>query len=161
MKIQPLTIRLARRIEADQLAMMSRDLIEQGLGWSWTAPRIVRNIQSPDTIVITARLGHELAGFAVMYFAADHAHLNLLAVRPQYQRKGIGRRLIEWLEKSARVAGITDVYLEVRTQNMAARNFYRALGYIEFEEIRGYYNRVETAVRMVHDLRVRDTRKDT
>jgi len=158
---QPLAIQLARVPDACELAMMSRDLIEHGLGWSWTAPRIVRNIQSPDTLVITARVRAELAGFAIMYFAADHAHLNLLAVRPQSQRKGIGRRLIEWLEKSASTAGITDVYLEVRTQNMAARNFYRALGYVEFEEIRGYYNRVETAVRMVHDLRVRDTRKHT
>ena len=69
----------------------------------------------------------------------------------------MGRSLIRWLEESALVAGISDIYLEVRAQNMAARNFYRALGYVEFEEIRGYYNRTETAIRMVHDLRVNKT----
>ena len=95
-----------------------------------------------------------LAGFAIMYFAAEHAHLNLLAVRPSNQRRGVGRALIEWLEKSARLAGISSVYLEVRSQNMPARRFYRQLDYVEFEEIRGYYNRLETAVRMKHDLRV-------
>ncbi len=154
MKAEQLTIALAGPDDANPLALMSRDLIEQGLGWSWTSPRIVRNILSPDTRVVTARIGRELVGFAIMYFAAEHAHLNLLAVHPPNQRKGIGRQLIEWLERSARVAGIGEIYLEVRTQNMAARQFYRTLGYVEFEEIRGYYNRVETAVRMVHDLRV-------
>ena len=53
-----------------------------------------------------------------------------------------------------RVAGITDVYLEVRAQNLPARQFYESLGYVEFEEIRGFYAGQETAVRMAHDLRV-------
>ena len=152
---QTLTIELATNDDAQQLAIMSRDLIEQGLGWSWTTPRIVRHIRSPDNLVIVARVERRIVGFAVMYFANDHAHLNLLAVSPRAQRKGLGRRLLHWLEKSARVAGITDVYLEVRSQNLPARRFYESLGYVEFEEIRGFYAGQETAVRMAHDLRIK------
>ncbi len=154
MTAQQLTIELARSDDAYQFALLSRELVEQGLGWSWTAPRILRQIQSPDALVAAARVDAALVGFAVMYFAAEHGHLNLLAVQLQSQRRGVGRTLIRWLEESAVKAGIFDIYLEVRAQNMAARHFYRALGYVEFEEIRGYYNRSETAIRMVHDLRV-------
>ncbi|MDH3714954.1 MAG: GNAT family N-acetyltransferase [Gammaproteobacteria bacterium] len=154
MTAQQLTIGLARSDDAYQFALLSRELIEQGLGWSWTAPRILRQIQSPDALVAAAWVDAELVGFAIMYFAAKHGHLNLLAVQSQNQRRGVGRSLIRWLEESARVAGISDIYLEVRAQNMAARNFYKTLGYVEFEEIRGYYNRSETAIRMVHDIRV-------
>lgn len=157
MTAQQLTIELAVPDDACQCALLSRDLVEHGLGWSWTAPRILRQIQSPDALVAAARVDSELVGFAIMYFAAQHGHLNLLAVQSQNQRRGVGGSLIRWLEESALMAGISDIYLEVRAQNMAARNFYRALGYVEFEEIRGYYNRTETAIRMVHDLRVNKT----
>ena len=64
-----------------------------------------------------------------MEFYAIHAHLNLFAVQPGYQRRGIGRQLLEWLEASARTAGIFKVYLEVRATNGGALAFYEKLGY--------------------------------
>jgi uncharacterized OB-fold protein len=78
---------------------------------------------------------------------------NLLGVEPAYRRFGIGRRLVEWLEETARVGGMFSVRLEVRAGQTGSRTFYRRLGYQEDKYIPGYYSGREAAVRMTHDLR--------
>ena len=143
---------LATITDAAELAAMSRDLIETDLGWSWTPSRVVRNIRSPDNVVLVANQRQRIAGFAIMYFGREEARLNLLAVRPDCRRAGVGRRLIEWLEASALVAGISVVFLELRAANPGARAFYEKLGYRRVETLPGYYCGRESAFRMARDL---------
>ncbi len=87
-----------------------------------------------------------------MRFGEEEAHLDLLAVRPKYRRAGVGRRLMEWLEKSAVVAGISVIYLEVRENNKQAQAFYRKLGYCRVTRLPGYYLGRESAISMGRDL---------
>lgn len=145
-------LRLATVSDAFQIAVMSRDVIETGLGWSWTPARVIRNIQRPDTAALVADAGARVAGFAIMHFGDEEAHLNLLAVRPDYQRAGVGGRLIEWLEASARVAGISIIYLQVRANNRSAQTFYEKLGYRKIARVPNYYSGRESAVYMARDL---------
>jgi ribosomal protein S18 acetylase RimI-like enzyme len=144
----------ARRDDAPRLAAMSRRLIESGLEPCWTAERIERQLRNHDSVVLTARAAVDIAGFAIMQYGDDAAHLNLLAVQPAYRRSGIGRQLVSWLEDTARVAGTFAIRLEVRTGNAAARAFYAALGYRETGYVRGYYQGVEDAIRLARDLAV-------
>ena len=145
-------IRLARRVEARRIGNMSRDLIEQGLGWSWTPVRVARNIRDRDSNVIVAVSDGRIVAFALMKYLEEEAHLLLFAVLPTHRRRGIGRQLIAWLEKTALVAGVGTIHLEVRATNSGARAFYRKFGYEERETVRGYYRGVEAAVRMTHRL---------
>jgi ribosomal-protein-alanine N-acetyltransferase len=147
-------LRLASNSDAQAIALMSRDLIEAGLsGWSWDPRRVARSIQARDTIVAVSAVENHLIGFAIMNFGDTQAHLSLLAVQPLYQRCGIGRQIMNWLDEAALVAGIATVNLELRANNFAARDFYRALGYTEAAYIPGYYRGVETALRMSRDIR--------
>jgi len=146
-------LQLARIEEAAALAQMSRALIETGLGHSWTAARIARQIQHPESAVLLAKVAGATAGFAVMQFGDDSAHLNLLAVQPPHRRRGIARALLNWLEESARTAGTFSIALELRATSDAAYAFYRALGYQETGRVSGYYQGVEEAIRMARDLR--------
>ena len=150
-----LTLRLAVRADATPIAMMSRELIEIGLPWSWTPERVARNLHHPETLVLTARDGAPLAGFAIMQFGAERAHLSLFAVRPDYQRQGVGRRMLQWLIASALTAGIASIHLELRETNLGARRFYLRQGFAETARIPGYYRGVETAVRMLREIRVK------
>ena len=148
------TLRLANFADAQSIALMSRELIESGLsGWSWDPKRVARAIQAKDTAVIVAAVRNHLTGFAIMNFGDEQAHLSLLAVMPTYQRCGIGKQLMAWLEESALTAGIMTINLELRATNFAARDFYRALGFNEAAYIPGYYRGVETALRMSRDIR--------
>lgn len=145
-------LRLAIGADAPGLAAMSRDLVESGLAWSWLPARIRHHIRAAESVVLVAQQDTRVVGFAVMRFGVDDAHLDLLAVRPKQRRTGIGRALLEWLEKSALVAGLSVVYLEVRAGNATALTFYEALGYRRVQRLPGYYQGRESAVRMARDL---------
>lgn len=149
-----LTLRLAMPGDAEMIAAMSRKLVEHGLRWTWRPSRVRRHIERRDTVVLVALHNRRLAGFAIMYFGDDTAHLNLLAVEPHYRHTGVGSRMVKWLEKTARVAGVFSVSLEVRVSNRAARSFYSTLGYREMTTLRGYYQGREDAVRMHRNLAV-------
>jgi len=148
---------LAHPDDAPTIAAMPRQLIEHGLAWSWNEERIERCLRNRDCVVLAARDRRRVIGFAIMEFYAIHAHLNLFAVQPGYHRQGIGRQLLEWLEASARTAGIFKVYLELRATNGGALAFYEKLGYRWVGRKPAYYDGREDAVRMVHDLAVTST----
>lgn len=145
-------IRLATADDALAIARMSRDLIEHGLGWSWTPLRVRKSIADPSTNVALAVRSGMPIGFGIMKYRDDEAHLLLLAVAPAYLRQRIGADLMSWLEESARIAGIGQVYLEARVANAGGRAFYRHLGYAEIQTVPRYYGGVEASVRMAKDL---------
>lgn len=150
-----LRFRAAHRSDAAAIAAMSRLHVEHGLRWRWTPARVRRQIDDPETMVLVASLGGEMAGFAIMRFGDLDAHLFLLAVAPFCRRLGIGRALLEWLEKSCRTAGIQNIRLEVRWGNRQARRFYLNNGYRVLGQVAGYYDRREAAVLMGKSLVVR------
>jgi ribosomal-protein-alanine N-acetyltransferase len=145
-------LRLAVANDARDIAAMSRDLVEQGLGWRWTAAKILGCIRDPDINVAVAFEHGILVGFGIMKYADQEAHLNLLAVTPSRQHHGIGAALMAWLETCALTAGIGAIYLEARAENAQARGFYNKLGYKEIALARGYYWGREDAVRIAKDL---------
>ena len=146
-------IRLATLADAARIGEMSRDLIEYGLGWRWTPNSIRRCIRDPATNVAVAATEHgSVAGFAVMRYQDEEAHLILLGVDPAFRRRGIASALIAWHETAALTAGIGTVYVEARATNAEARALYRQLGYHEVQFVRGYYQGVEHGVRLAKDL---------
>jgi ribosomal-protein-alanine N-acetyltransferase len=132
---------------------MSHEHVEQGLRPAWSASRITWHIRHPESIVLTARLAGTIAGFAIMRYADDVAHLNLLAVDSPHRRRGVARQLMTWLEETAFTAGTFIIGLELRATNQAAYAFYEALGYRELGRVPGYYQGVESAIRMARDVR--------
>lgn len=147
---------LARRADAPLLAAMSERYVEAGLRPAWGPVRIGWHVRDAGSVVLTARSARarDITGFAIMRYADDSAHLNLLAVQPAHRRRGVARRLLTWLEESALTAGTFTVGLELRAHNSAARAFYGALGYRETGEVPGYYQGMEAAIRLTRDVRM-------
>ena len=141
-------IALALQSDAPAISRMSREYIERGLGWDWTATRVLRSIRDRSTNVAVVREGSNLLGFGIMKYNDDMAHLHLLAVQQMRRRKGMGAALLSWLEATAHTAGIEKIRVEARATNEAARAFYRSRNYREVERLAGYYRGVEDAVRM-------------
>jgi [ribosomal protein S18]-alanine N-acetyltransferase len=142
------TLGLARLSDAREIAEMSRDLIEQGLTWSWTPARVQHFITGPESSVVVARRERQIAAFAIMHFGDDVAHLNLLAVAPEHRRQGLGRQLVGWLTETAIEAGVFRINLELRLRNEPARIFYERLGFEQLGVVQGYYQGREAALRM-------------
>ena len=143
-----LTVRLATRQHAPAIAALSRDHIEQGLRWNWTAARIVRAMERRTTNVVVAHEHERLIGFGIMDYADDTAHLALMGVQPTHRRCGVGRALVEWLLACAEAAGIACIRLEARADNTGGLAFYERLGFEPAGRVPGYYGGLIDAVRL-------------
>jgi ribosomal-protein-alanine N-acetyltransferase len=139
-------IAIARLADAAAIALLSRDAIEHGLTWSWTERRVAKTMRDAETNAIVARERGTLTGFAMMKYRDDEAHLLLMAVQPARRRCGVGSALLNWLELTVRVAGLTGVRVEARDNNIGARAFYASHGYRAMQNLRGYYQGVADAV---------------
>lgn len=141
-------IRLAVARDAPCIATMSRELIEQGLPWSWRPARVAQAIAAADTNVAVVGGPAQLVAFGIMEHADDDAHLLLFAVRASCQRQGLGSALLRWLEASALAAGARRIRLEARIANSAARCFYNEHGYHERVLVPGLYRGAVDGVRL-------------
>jgi ribosomal-protein-alanine N-acetyltransferase len=77
------------------------------------------------------------AGLAVS--APDEAWVQNIGVRPDAQRRGIGRRLLEALLAEATRRGVRQVLLEVAVDNAPAQKLYAQFGFEAVGIRRGYY----------------------
>ncbi|MDR6602786.1 tRNA threonylcarbamoyladenosine biosynthesis protein TsaB [Achromobacter deleyi] len=81
----------------------------------------------------------KVAGFCILMFAPDVAHLLVIAVAKPLHRQGLGGVLLDWCEQQARQRGLEGVLLEVRPSNASAVSFYQHHGYLQIGVRRGYY----------------------
>jgi len=86
-----------------------------------------------------AECGGEMAGYAVAAIAAGETHLLNLSVAGPWQRRGIGREVLNFVVQLARESGAARIFLEVRPSNRAARSLYAAAGFAEIATRPGYY----------------------
>ena len=149
------TIEFASLADAGEIAELSRNYIEYDLSWDYTPAKIIQLIKDKNKNVIVAREDSKLVGFGIMTYYDSQSNLDLLAVKVRYRYQGIGRKIVQWLEKVALTAGIVNIYIQVRETNTGAIKFYERLGYKIIDKRRGYYRSQETAVIMARAIRTR------
>jgi ribosomal-protein-alanine N-acetyltransferase len=85
----------------------------------------------------------------------DEAHLLNLSVAAAWQRRGLGRQLLQHFIELARSYEARSLFLEVRPSNQAARALYADMGFRPVSVRRGYYpadSGREDAILMVLEL---------
>lgn len=80
-----------------------------------------------------------LAGYFLLMYALDEAHLLDVAVAGQRHGTGLGRYLLDRIAARARDQGMESILLEVRPSNERALHVYRRYGYQEIGRRKGYY----------------------
>ncbi|MCP4472236.1 MAG: GNAT family N-acetyltransferase [Gammaproteobacteria bacterium] len=75
----------------------------------------------------------EVRGFVVFYVRDDHVHLENVAVDPGFQGRGLGSKLIEFVERQARAEGYASVELYTNAKMTENLGLYPRLGYREFD----------------------------
>ncbi|MFW0764430.1 ribosomal protein S18-alanine N-acetyltransferase [Trabulsiella odontotermitis] len=86
---------------------------------------------------------NEIAAFAITQVVLDEATLFNIAVDPAYQRRGLGRALLEHLIDALEKHGVVTLWLEVRASNVAAIALYESLGFNEATIRKNYYPTAE------------------
>lgn len=86
-----------------------------------------------------AVLQETIVGHGIVMLAAGEAHVLNLCVSPEFQRRGVGRKLLQHLSQRAQQADIDMILLEVRRSNQAAIDLYQSEGFHELGVRKSYY----------------------
>ena len=100
----------------------------------WTVPQFLESLQQSDSLVIE----QQVRGYAVMVCVADQAELHNMAIHPDFQGQGLGRKLLEHSIEQL-PEEIKNLYLEVRVSNISAIRLYQQLDFVQLDERRDYY----------------------
>lgn len=143
--------------------MSEHDLLEvveieeqSGLSkWGWAAYYAElqsgnRNLMLIAFPVRGAIIEHRrIAGYIVARETAGELHINNVAVRESYRRRGIGRALLGSVIAEASRLNVTTAFLEVRSENLAAQKLYEECGFKAIARRSRYYSDpIEDAVVM-------------
>ncbi|WP_414469703.1 GNAT family N-acetyltransferase [Methanobacterium sp. ACI-7] len=91
-------------------------------------------LKNENTIFVVAKYEEEIIGgltahqLASTYFEANEVYVYDLAVHQDFQRKGIGTRLIEELKKICCNAGDKEIFLQADVGDNYAIDFYKKIG---------------------------------
>ena len=83
--------------------------------------------------------GGYLAGYGVLMPGVKEAHLLNISVAQPWQRRGLGRQLLQYFIRMARGWQAERIFLEVRPSNLPARALYADAGFRELAVRREYY----------------------
>ncbi|MDP3494044.1 MAG: GNAT family N-acetyltransferase [Hyphomonadaceae bacterium] len=119
------------------------------------SPRaMARHLSSERADVLLASLGTEPAGYALQLYRSTStlARLYSIATLPTARGKGLGRRLMDALERAAHKRGCDRLRLEVREKNRPAIALYESLGYLRIGRYEKYYQDGAPAIRFEKQL---------
>jgi ribosomal protein S18 acetylase RimI-like enzyme len=104
-----------------------------GLTRPWNDPRadIAFARKSANTAVLVAKRDGTLCASVMVGHDGHRGWLYYVAVDPDLQRAGLGRRMTQAAEDWLRERGVAKVMLMVRPDNEAVQAFYQANGYDE------------------------------
>ena len=80
-----------------------------------------------------------VVAYGIVMLNGSEAHVLNLCVHPDYQRRGIGRLMLDHLTHTSRDAGADTLLLEVRQSNIIAMQLYLSADFHQLGVRSGYY----------------------
>lgn len=105
--------------------------------WSYGSFRA--EVCNPHAIPLVALCGDVVAGFLCAVCICGEGTLNLIAVREEYRRRGIGETLLRELFCRASLEGAERFSLEVRESNLPAQRLYGRFGFTPAGRRKDFY----------------------
>lgn len=92
---------------------------------------ILRKSKVRPDLFLVGTLEEKIVASVMVGYEGHRGWINYLAVRPDYQKRGFGRKLMEAAERALRAEGCAKINLQVRTANAEVLAFYRAIGFVK------------------------------
>lgn len=117
---------------------------------AWGERDIISTISTEGAMCYTASKDGRLVAYILGRVIAPEGEIYRIAVAPEYRRRGIAYRLLDYTVKTERGRGLEVLFLEVREGNMPAIALYEEYGFKRAGLRKNYYkNPVENAIIMV------------
>lgn len=81
----------------------------------------------------------QIIGYAGLCTVLPISDVQTIAINPEFQGQGLGRKLLTLLVETAKQRNALDVMLEVRFDNPTAISLYKSMGFITIHRRVGYY----------------------
>jgi len=81
-------------------------------------------------LFLVGTLDEKMVASVMVGYEGHRGWINYLAVNPDHQKKGFGRKMMEEAERLLRAEGCPKINLQVRTSNVEVLAFYRAIGFL-------------------------------
>jgi ribosomal protein S18 acetylase RimI-like enzyme len=97
----------------------------------WNDPQsdIERKLTVQPELFLIGLVDKEIVATAMVGYDGHRGWIYYLAVKPQYQQKEIGRKIMKEAETSLLELGCPKLNIMVRSTNLDVINFYKAIGY--------------------------------
>jgi [ribosomal protein S18]-alanine N-acetyltransferase len=95
----------------------------------WSRNAFVQELKNPVSHLWALLDGGSLSGYMCFWMFDSEIQLINVAVHPEKRGKGLGRFLMGKMTETGVANGMHQVWLEVRTSNLAARALYGKLGF--------------------------------
>lgn len=124
-----LTVRSYRHEDEPQVIHVWRTVFPDNPSWNVPVEDIRRKQAVQPDLFLVGQWESRLVATAMAGFDGHRGWLHLVAVLPEYRRRGIGRALLGEAERRLRAMGCPKINLQIRTSNDAVVRFYERLGY--------------------------------
>ncbi len=105
----------------------------------WSRANFMDSLASGYDAWVLREPAGALAGYFLLMYALDEAHLLDVAVAAPLHGRGVGRYLLDRIAARSRAQRMASILLEVRPSNTRALDVYRRYGYEEIGRRKGYY----------------------
>ncbi|ASU85617.1 ribosomal-protein-alanine N-acetyltransferase [Nocardiopsis gilva YIM 90087] len=115
---------------------------------AWTEAMLRGEMAEASRHYVVAQEGEggAIVGYAGLRAVPPQGDVQTIAVAESHWRRGIGSTLLTELINEAGKRGVTDLFLEVRSDNPRAQELYRHFGFTEIGIRRRYYQDADAIV---------------
>lgn len=115
----------------------------------WSQESVRDGLESSLDTWLVLKEKEGVLGYCVFRIIAGEGELLRIAVSPEFQGRGLSKKLMDQMVEYSKKKKAETMFLEVRESNEKARNLYRSYGFSEEGIRKDYYrNPVENAVIM-------------
>lgn len=105
-----------------------------------TPSMLEESLHNPYHLLLAAKKQQIVCGLLEAVLVSDDCSLLLLAVLPEFRRKGVGTALLQRLVDFARSKNARGISLEVRSSNLPAQKLYESAGFQRAGIRPGFYS---------------------
>lgn len=139
MRLQPVS-----RVAAPLLAALHKVSFKSHADWD--EDFFLKLLNLPTTRGLIALIDDTPVGFILWQQTPDTGEVITIAVRPDHQRRGIGRRILDAYERTLGEDGVAESVLDVAADNLPAQRLYGSAGYATAHRRANYYQLYENGV---------------